>query len=202
MNLFTIELIQTAVSFLPFLIAFTLMFSKALGKYWILPTLAFASNSAYRIFMLYEAAGSPVNIAESRDLMIAFSPSIINFILFLGMLSIQVSLLREQESHTRDQQKLLAGPKIQDTTPKEEHTPPDAPEDKKKILIHPAPAEPAERIAVIRVPEDPAERREMIEKISLIRAELQNVLELAQFNGALKKPRKKKKVPKRRSRKK
>lgn len=206
MNKFTIEIIQTAVSFLPFLIAFTLMFSRGLGKYWILPTAAFLANSAHRIYILYESAGSEVFFGDMQELLIEFAPSLIFLLLFFAMLSIQISLLRERQKAEEASVKLLNAPEKK--IPSEEIEENDDAEGvKKKILnqdktvINQTAAEldiPAEKSTVVAIPQDPQAREKMLSEISQLKTDLTELLELARFNGALKKPRKKRKVPKRR----
>ncbi len=187
MNLFTIELIQTAISLLPFLIAFSLIFSRGLGIYWILPTLAFIINSAYRGYMLYLASPGDTLIMETRELAAAFAPSMVNLVLFFAMLSIQISLQRNRNASLSETQMLL-------DAPQPSPDPETADEGKKKILLQESPP--------IRSEASTAHHEQMMqqmrEQIALIKEELNKTLELAAFNGQLKKPRKRKKVPKRR----
>ncbi|GEM_PF-5903819 len=227
MNIFTIELIQAAISFLPFLIAFTLMFTKSLGKYWILPTAAFIVNSLYRLYALYEVRDAAVIITGWEDLLTSFAPSVINILLFLGLLSIQISLMRSQESQEHNPTQLLTGPSELPHTPakpsgteyhkknqesadedsqdgnrahKQEHSPHAADNGnaeeqsergKKKILTkQEAPLD--QRISKMHIPRDRQKQQEMKESLAGIRTSLEKSLEIVQYNGALKKPRKKK----------
>lgn len=252
MNYFTIETIQTAISFLPFLICFTMMFRRKVGKYWVLPMIALAGNIAYRVHELYLVRHS-TEVLIPPDLVIAFAPSMINLVLFLGLLSIQISQLRGNDSAPPEAMKLLEGPrdrsagpplntKVQPAQekppasiepepavqsygpiyvpPKEENPPvseaahpvqePSREEERKpepggsEDGVKKKPYEPQDisvRIQKIRVPEDPEKRAEMNRQISVVKGSLLQVLELAQYNGQLKKPRKRKKVPKKRTRK-
>ncbi len=206
MNKFTIEIIQTAVSFLPFLIAFTLMFSRGLGKYWVLPSAAFLANSAYRIYILYESAGSEVFIGDMQELLIEFAPSLIFLLLFFAMLSIQISLLRERQKTEQAAVKLLNAPEKKIPSGEAEESE-DIHLDKKKILNHGETVNkhptakldiPAEKKTDVTIPQDPQAREKMHAEIAQLKTDLTELLELARFNGALKKPRKKRKVPKRR----
>ncbi len=207
MNLFTIELLQAAISLLPLLIAFTLLFAKGLGRYWLLPTLAFLLNTGYRIYELYQAREKADVITETGELLFAFFPSIINILLFLAMLSIQISLLREyREREQAGQPQRLITPPHGPAPEPETESPAPAEESKKKIL-NPEPAsavfsvDASAGVNRIRVPEDPVLAEEMARELKEVRASLAQALEIAQFNGTLKKPRKKKKVPKKRKRK-
>ena len=192
MNIFTIELIQTALSLLPFLIAFSLLFSSGVGTYWILPTCAFLLNSAYRGYMLYQASPGEEIITGTEALLEAFAPSMVNLLLFFAMLSIQISLQRRLTGSPPEQQKLLGSPPAEDHDSgiKEEGT-------KKKIALDISP--PTRSVVSTHYHEQKMDQ--LRDQIAQIRGELEAVLELAAYNGQLKKPRKRKKVPKRRKKK-
>ncbi len=222
----------------------------------MLPMIALAGNIAYRVYELYLVRYS-TEVFTSQELVIAFAPSMINLVLFFGLLSIQISQLREGERSAPEAMKLLEGPRHsgeqkpsvkpsreaspvlssarqnQENAEPRERSPagethrgvspqenPDLQPREGEIPERPVkqresaasesgpvkkkPREPHDlnkRIARIRVSDDPVKREQMVRKIQSMKGSLQQVLELAQYNGQLKKPRKRKKPASKRTRK-